>query len=116
MLITADTTETAPDVAPNVQRESDCRGGQTKTRDLTSDYQDEHGICWLGRRRVWFVCGNSEEYFLNLAGENVATVRIALREVFNIPDTAVALVDGEPVAHDHVVQEGTKLELVEPSE
>ena len=71
----------------------------------------EQGFFWLGRERVWFVRGSTEQRFLNLAGETVATVRIALREVFNIPAAAVALVDDKPVADDQVLREGVKLEF-----
>lgn len=62
--------------------------------------------------KISVVSGANQEYFSNLAGRTVAQVRKRLRDSFNIANDAVAHVNGEPVAEDHVLAENTSLEFL----
>lgn len=61
--------------------------------------------------KVRVVHGANEEYFDNLAGKTVGKVRKALREVFNIPGDAKAIVQNQPVEDDFVLQAGESIEF-----
>lgn len=62
--------------------------------------------------KVRVVHGANEQYFDNLAGKTVGSVRKSLREAFNIPGDASALVSGKTVGDDHILESGTNLEFV----
>ena len=80
--------------------------------DEMSDSQDDEGFFWMQRKMVRVICGSSEGWFQSLVGDTVATVRDVFRQRYNIPDTAIALVDGEPAEDSDVLREGTTLEFV----
>jgi hypothetical protein len=62
--------------------------------------------------KVRVVHGANEQYFDNLSGKTVGTVRKSLREVFNIPGDADALIGGKKVGDDFVLDGGMSLEFV----
>lgn len=62
--------------------------------------------------KVRVVHGANEQYFDNLEGKTVGTVRKSLREVFNIPGDADALINGKTVGDDFVLEGGQNLEFV----
>lgn len=64
----------------------------------------------LGKVRV--VHGPNEKYFDNLSGKTVGSVRKSLRDAFNIPGDATALVGGKEVGDDFVLASGQNLEFV----
>lgn len=55
--------------------------------------------------------GANEQYFDGISGKAVGQVRKSLREVFNIPGDAEAVVDGKTVGDDFVLQSGQHLEF-----
>lgn len=60
--------------------------------------------------KVRVVHGSNEQYF-ELSGKQVGSVRKSLREVFNIPNDALAYVNGEEVKDDFVLESGSSLEF-----
>lgn len=62
--------------------------------------------------KVRVVHGSNEQYFDSLSGKTVGTVRKSLREVFNIPGDADALVSGKQVGDDFILEGGMQLEFV----
>jgi len=65
--------------------------------------------------KVRVVNGANEQYFDNIAGKNVGSVRKSLREVFNIPGDASALVGGKEVQDDFILEGGMNLEFIKES-
>jgi hypothetical protein len=63
-------------------------------------------------KKVRVVHGANEQYFDNLEGKTVGMVRKSLREVFNIPGDAEALIGGKAVGDDFVLEGGQNLEFV----
>ena len=63
-------------------------------------------------KKVRVVHGANEQYFDNLEGKTVGMIRKGLREVFNIPGDAEALVAGKKVGDDFVLEGGQNLEFV----
>ena len=63
-------------------------------------------------QKVRVVHGANEEYFSNLDGKTVGSVKKSLREVFNIPGDAQALVSNKEVGDDFVLDGGMSLEFV----
>ena len=61
--------------------------------------------------KVRVVHGANEQYFDNLEGKTVGSVRKSLREVFNIPGDATALIGGKEVQDDFVLDGGMNLEF-----
>lgn len=61
--------------------------------------------------KVRVVHGANEQYFDNLSGKKVEGVRRQLRDVFNIPSDADAIVDGKVVTEDFVLAAGQNLEF-----
>ena len=61
--------------------------------------------------KVRVIHGSNEQYFDNLLGKTVGSVRKSLREVFNIPGDAHATVDGKQVNDDFVLAAGQNLEF-----
>jgi hypothetical protein len=61
--------------------------------------------------KVRVVHGANEQYFDNLDGKTVGSVRKSLKEVFNIPGDASALVSGKEVEDDFVLDGGMSLEF-----
>jgi hypothetical protein len=62
--------------------------------------------------KVRVVHGSNEQYFDNLGGKTVGTIRKSLREVFNIPGDAEALISGKKVTDDFILEGGQSLEFV----
>lgn len=63
-------------------------------------------------KKVRVVHGANEQYFDNLEGKTVGMVRKSLREVFNIPGDADALIGGKTVGDDFILEGGQNLEFV----
>jgi hypothetical protein len=62
--------------------------------------------------KVRVVHGANERYFDQLAGKSVANIRKLLREAFNIPGDAVALIDGKEVGDEFILNGGQSLEFI----
>lgn len=63
-------------------------------------------------QKVRVVHGVNEGYFDNLEGKTVGSVKKSLREVYNIPGDAEALVEGKAVQDDFILEGGQNLEFV----
>jgi hypothetical protein len=63
-------------------------------------------------KKVRVVHGANEQYFDNLEGKTVGMVRKSLRDIFNIPGDAEALIAGKTVGDDFVLEGGQNLEFV----
>ena len=63
-------------------------------------------------QKVRVVHGVNEQYFDNLEGKTVGSVKKSLREVFNIPGDAEALIEGKAVQDDFILEGGMNLEFV----
>ncbi len=63
-------------------------------------------------KKVRVVHGANEQPFDNLEGKTVGMVRKSLREVFNIPNDAEALIGGKSVSDDFVLEGGMALEFI----
>lgn len=61
--------------------------------------------------KIRVIHGANEQYFDNLQGKNVGAVRKSLRDVFNIPGDAVALVSGKEVGDDFILEGNVQLEF-----
>jgi hypothetical protein len=61
--------------------------------------------------KVRVIHGSNEQYFDNINGKSVGTIRKSLREVFNIPGDAEALVAGKKVNDDFILEGGMVLEF-----
>jgi len=61
--------------------------------------------------KVRVVHGANEQYLDNLDGKTVGSVRKSLKEVFNIPGDATALVSGKEVQDDFILDGGMTLEF-----
>jgi len=62
--------------------------------------------------KVRIVHGANEQYFDNLEGKTVGQVKKSLREVFNIPSDAEALIGSKQVGDEFVLEGGQSLEFV----
>lgn len=62
-------------------------------------------------QKIRVVHGANQDYF-DLEGKTVGAVRKSLREVFNIPGDAEALIMGKAVGDDFVLEGGQSLEFV----
>lgn len=65
--------------------------------------------------KVRVVNGANERYFDNLQGKTVGSVRKSLRELFNIPGDALALISGKEVGDDFILEGGMNLEFLKES-
>lgn len=65
-------------------------------------------------KKVRVVHGANQDYF-DIEGKTVGAVRKSLREVFNIPSDAEALVSGKAVNDDFILEGGLSLEFVKES-
>lgn len=63
-------------------------------------------------QKVRVVHGANEQYFDNLEGKTVGSVKKSLREVFNIPGDASSLIGGKEVQDDFILEGGMNLEFV----
>lgn len=63
-------------------------------------------------QKVRVVHGANEQYFDNLEGKTVGSVKKSLREVFNIPGDAQAIVSNKEVGDDFILEGGMSLEFV----
>lgn len=82
-----------------------------------SDYQAPDIESTLSRasntlNKIRVVNGANEQYFDNLGGKTVGSVRKSLREVFNIPGDASALIGGKEVGDDFILEGGMNLEFI----
>lgn len=66
-------------------------------------------------KRVRVVHGANEKYFDSLEGKTVGNVRKSLRDAFNIPGDAVALIDGQEAKDDEILAGGATLEFFKES-
>lgn len=62
--------------------------------------------------KIRVVHGANEQYFDTLEGKTVGNVKKSLREVFNIPGDAEALISGKQVGDDFILEPGMSLEFV----
>jgi hypothetical protein len=62
--------------------------------------------------KIRIVHGANEQYFDTLEGKTVGNVKKSLREVFNIPGDAEALIGGKQVGDDFILESGMSLEFV----
>lgn len=60
--------------------------------------------------KVRVIHGSNEQY-LDLSGKTVGSIRKSLRDVFNIPGDADALVMGKQVGDDYIMDAGQTLEF-----
>lgn len=65
--------------------------------------------------KVRVVHGANEQYFDSIEGKTVGQVRKSLRDAFNIPGDANALIAGKDVGDDFVLEGGMSLEFVKES-
>lgn len=65
--------------------------------------------------KVTVSCGGSQNDF-EVSGHSVGEVSELLREVLNIPDTPIAVVNGNTVDCDYVLQDGDILDFVQKAE
>jgi hypothetical protein len=89
--------------------------GQTGSRP-TSGYQAPNIDATLSRatnatKKIRVVHGANQGYF-DLEGKTVGSVRKSLREVFNIPGDAEALISGKAVGDDFILESNQSLEFV----
>lgn len=88
------------------------------TKSISSgDYQAPDIESTLSRAKstlskIRVVNGANEQYFDSLEGKTVGSVRKSLREVFNIPGDASALISGKEVGDDFILEGGMNLEFV----
>ena len=83
----------------------------------SADYQAPDIEATLSRAKsslskIRVVNGANEQYFDSLEGKTVGSVRKSLREVFNIPGDASALISGKEVGDDFILEGGMNLEFV----
>jgi len=86
------------------------------TNRSTTPYQAPNIDATLSRatnamKKVRVVHVANQDYF-DLEGKTVGTVRKNLREVFNIPGDAEALISGKAVGDDFILEGGQSLEFV----
>lgn len=62
--------------------------------------------------KVRVIHGANERYFDHLTGKTVGSVRKSLRDAFNIPGDASALINGKEVGDDFILASGNSLEFV----
>ena len=62
--------------------------------------------------KIRVVHGANEQYFDTLEGKTVGQVKKSLREVFNIPGDAEALINGKQVGDEFVLEPSMNLEFV----
>jgi hypothetical protein len=62
--------------------------------------------------RVKVIHGANDDTFDGLVGQKVATVRASLVDAFNIPADALALVNGNQVDNNYVLQQSDVLEFI----
>ena len=81
----------------------------TYTGNLSDDQLLQRAEAALSKVRV--VHGANEQYLDNLGGKTVGSVRKSLKDVFNIPGDATALVSGKEVQDDFILDGGMTLEF-----
>lgn len=62
--------------------------------------------------KIRVVHGANEQYFDNLEGKTVGQVKKSLREAFNIPSDAEALIGSKQVGDEFILEGGQSLEFV----
>lgn len=62
--------------------------------------------------RVKVIHGANDDTFDGLVGQKVSTVRASLVDAFNIPGDALALVNGNQVDNNYVLQQNDVLEFI----
>lgn len=98
------------------QDRMDSRHSDTPKPAASSGYQAPDIEASMARannvmKKVRVVHGANEKYF-DLEGKTVGMVRKNLREAFNIPGDADALIGGKSVQDDFVLEGGSCLEFV----
>lgn len=98
------------------QERMDASGNENPTTESTGyqapDIGDTLSRASSATNKVRVVHGANEQYFDSLEGKTVGTVKKSLREVFNIPSDADALVAGKQVGDDFILEGGMNLEFV----
>jgi hypothetical protein len=94
--------------------------GDSQRKVSGTDYQAPDIDHTLNRARntlnkIRVVNGANEQYFDNIQGKTVGSVRKSLREVFNIPGDASASVGGKEVGDDFILEGGQSLEFFKES-
>lgn len=64
---------------------------------------------------IRIICGANAQELEDVAGKTLGEVKSQLTDVLNIPPQARAIVGGETVGDDHVLEEGTQIEFVKPA-
>jgi hypothetical protein len=94
------------------------QGDLTNKRDVSDISKDKTEIVFSqatkSDSKVRVVHGANQEYF-DLAGKTVGSVRKNLREIFNIPSDAEALISGNAVPDDFILEGGQSLEFLKES-
>jgi hypothetical protein len=86
--------------------------GKVDSYDAASDIDATLARAAAVTQKVRVVHGANEQYFDNLEGKTVGSVKKSLREVFNIPGDAQALVANKEVGDDFILDGGMSLEFV----
>lgn len=87
-------------------------GAPKATGYQAPDIGDSLSRASAATEKVRVVHGANEQYFDSLEGKTVGTVKKSLREVFNIPSDAEALISGKQVGDDFILEGGMNLEFV----
>jgi len=87
-------------------------GGSSNRNFNAPDIGESLSAAQSVTQKVRVVHGVNEQYFDNLDGKTVGSVKKSLREVFNIPGDAEALIDGKAVQDDFILDGGMNLEFV----
>lgn len=91
-------------------------GGDNQSRQVDSylapDIDATLARASAATQKVRVVHGANEQYFDNLEGKTVGSVKKSLREVFNIPGDAQALVANKVVGDDFILEGSMSLEFV----
>lgn len=66
------------------------------------------------RYGVQVVHGPTEDTFDGLVGASIFAIRVALADAFNLPQYALACVNGERVSSMHLVRDGDRVDFVVP--
>lgn len=85
---------------------------QSQTPYQAPDIDSTLSRATTAMKKIRVVHGSNAQYFDNLEGKTVGTVRKSLREVFNIPGDADALIAGKTVNDDFILESGHNLEFV----
>jgi hypothetical protein len=85
--------------------------GSSQTPYTVPDIDDTLARAQSATEKVRVVHGANEGYY-DLAGKTVGSVRKSLREVFNIPGDADALIGNKSVGDDFILEDGMAVEFI----